>query len=92
MDDDCYLDDDGGPEVQAVEAVDPPGHRQSLHVRVGPVFHEGGKPETLGVWIEYQNEHGMCIPQGPVLLTPEVWRELARAVDKRLKRKRRRSR
>jgi hypothetical protein len=35
---DGYLDDDGGPEVVAVEEAGPGCIPQSLWVRVGPVF------------------------------------------------------
>jgi hypothetical protein len=87
MGEDCHLDDDGGPEVYAVEATDGYCHRQSLHIRVGPVFHGGEEAAEPGVWVEYQEEHLKCLPAGPVLLTPEVWRELNKAVEARLGRK-----
>lgn len=88
MGEDCHLDDDGGPEVYAVEATDGYCHRQSLHIRVGPVFHGGEEATEPGVWIEYQEVHLGCLPAGPVLLTPEVWRELNIAVEYRLRRRR----
>lgn len=85
MNDVCYLDDDGrSPEVQAVEAGDDP---QSLAVRVGPVFYEHGMGDEPGVWIEYQERHMRGPLTGPVLLTPKVWRELNRAVERRLRRR-----
>jgi hypothetical protein len=80
----CYLDDDGGPLVSAVEAADPGGHRQSLHVRTGPAFY-GNQAGGPVVWIEYQPEHEKSPAMGPVLLIPEVWRELNRAVEQRLR-------
>ena len=84
-DTECYLDDDGfGPEVHAVEAGDDP---QALCVRVGPVFYEDGMAEEPGVWIEYQERHMRGPLTGPVLLTPDVWRQLNRAVERRLRRK-----
>lgn len=87
----CYLDDDGlSPEVQAVEAIEEGAEcrPQSLHVRVGPVFYGDSIPDPVpGVWVEYQELHEGSLPLGPVLLTPEVWRELNRAVEKRLRRK-----
>ena len=85
----CYLDDDGlSPEVQVIEGI-PEGVKvspQSLHVRVGPVYHESTPDPVPGVWVEYQETHDGSLPLGPVLLTPEVWRELNAAVEKRLRR------
>lgn len=83
--DNCYLDDDGlSPEVHVVEAGEDP---QALCVRVGPVFYPDGQGKDPGIWIEYQ-EHYMRGPlTGPVLLTPEVWRQLNRSVERRLRRK-----
>lgn len=77
-----HLDDDGGPEVVAVESGDTP---QALWVRVGPVFHEDEKDEEPGIWICYQNKHMSSNLLGPILLTPETWRTLDRAVRERLK-------
>jgi hypothetical protein len=78
----AYLDDDGGPQVTAVEAADSTGHRQALHVRVGPVFYGDSNPaKNPGVWIEYQEEHMKSSLTGPVLLTPAVWRELVHVVE-----------
>lgn len=84
---DCHLDDDGGPEVIAVEA-ESRGHRQSLWVRAGPVFYGTSEAaKELGVWVEYQKEHMHSPMVGPVLLTPQVWRDLNRAVEHRLRRR-----
>ncbi len=63
----CRLDDDGGPEVHAIEAGKDP---QALVVRVGPVFYPEGEAKEPGVWIEYQdhyNRAGCCgaVPAGP---------------------------
>ncbi len=80
----CHLDDDGMSEVQAIEAADSTGHRQSLHVRVGPVFHGNEPQDEPGVWIELQEEHNKSLPQGPILLTPEIWNRLIMAVNDRL--------
>jgi hypothetical protein len=81
----CFLDDDGGSAVIAVEAADSQGHRQSFEVRVGPVFYGSSKAAAEpGIWICYQEEHQHSRPAGPVLLTPAVWREMARAVELRL--------
>lgn len=74
----CYLDDDGGSVVIAVEAGEE--HRQSLEVRVGPVFDGNEQRDEPGVWISYQESHLKTLPAGPVLLTPVVWRQLAAAV------------
>jgi hypothetical protein len=80
----CYLDDDGlSPEVHAVEAGADP---QALCVRVGPVFYAEGRAQEPGVWIEYQEHHEAGPLTGPVLITPEVWRQLNRAVERRLRR------
>lgn len=79
-----YVDDDGGPEMVAVESPDSLGHKQSLHVRVGPVYDGGGLRDEPGVWVEYQQEHRKSVPAGPILLTPKVWRELAAGVEERL--------
>lgn len=86
----CYLDDDGGAEVHAVEAAPEEVHRQALLVRVGPVFYEDSPAQEPGVWIEYQPSYGLSRPEGPVLLTPEVWRQLNAAVERRLRKHRRR--
>ena len=87
----CYLEDDGGPQVCAVEEAGPGDvHRQSLYVQVGPVFRfsrSGERAEETGIWIQYQVEHDYSDPEGPVLLTPAVWRQLNRAVERRLRRK-----
>lgn len=68
-------------------ACEPP---QALGVRVGPVFYDDGRPPETGVWIDYQEAWQLCLPSGPVLLTPQVWRELNRAVEKRLRKRRKR--
>ncbi len=86
VNDECYLEDDGGQSTYlfAVEAAGSQGDRQSLWVRVGPVWYDD---ETTGpvVWIEYQEQHMGAAPMaGPVMLTPQVWRELAGAVEQRL--------
>jgi hypothetical protein len=80
----CRLDDDGGPEVVAVEAG---GQPQALWVRVGAVFDGGGQRDKPGVWIDYQDHYLQGPIAGPVLLTPAVWRELNRAVERRLARR-----
>lgn len=89
VDDESWLEDDGGPMVIAVEAI-PDGidaTPQALWVRVGPVYDiEGERPEP-GVWIEYQESYLGSGMSGPVLLTPATWRELAAAVETRLKRR-----
>ncbi len=80
-----YLDDDGNVEVIAIE--DPAqGHHQSLWVRVGPVFYGDGQSREPGVWVCYQQAHMAGPLAGPVLLSPQTWRELNRAVERRLRR------
>lgn len=85
----CHLDDDDfGPEVHAVEAASDGEIPQALCVRVGPVYYESSKPaKEPGVWIEYQEHHERGPLTGPVLLTPRVWRQLNRAVERRLRRR-----
>jgi hypothetical protein len=81
----CFLDDDGGSVVIAVEADDnPTGHRQALWVRVGEVFDGDQVRDEPGVWVEYQERYLASGTSGPVLLTPAIWRKLARAVCERL--------
>lgn len=83
----CRVDDDGGPEIVAIEAGEPDlgDEPQSLWVRVGPVFGpDGAHWDEPGVWICYQEKHMAGPQQGPVLLTPAVWRELNTAVEERL--------
>lgn len=86
--DNCHLDDDQMPsgEFIAVEEAEN-GHRQSLWVRVGPVYYGEEKDPDPRVWICYQEEHMGGPLAGPVMLTPEVWRELVKAVEWRLKKK-----
>lgn len=80
----CFLVDDGGPEMIVVEEGDDP---QALWVRVGPVFDDNVERCVPGVWICWQDRYMESPLGGPVLLTPEVWRELARAVERRLRRR-----
>jgi hypothetical protein len=84
MNDDCFLDDDGGSVVIAVEETDAEGHRQGLWFRVGPVFRGDHVADDPGVWIEYQEEYMGSPMTGPVLLTPEIWCRLAGAIRRRL--------
>jgi hypothetical protein len=87
MNPECHLEDDGGgTEAVAIEAVQSDGHRQSLWVRVGPVYYGGEQAAEPGVWITYQENHMHTPLAGPVLLTPAVWRELSAAVEERLAR------
>lgn len=86
----CYLDDDElSPQVIAVEATDTQGHRQSLWIHVGPVFYGDSQSEEPGIWIEYQEEHMKSPLAGPVLLTPKVWHQLVKSINRDIKRKRR---
>jgi DUF1009 family protein len=80
---DCFLIVDEGAEIVAVEAAQIWG-RQSLWVRVGMVYDEGEIRDEPGVWIQYQERHMDSRMEGPVLLTPEVWRALAVEVEGRL--------
>jgi hypothetical protein len=80
------LEDDGGPQVDAVEEVLAGMSPQAITIRIGPVFDNGKKRGEPGVWVEYQESYRRCLPAGPVLLTPALWEELANAVDERLSR------
>jgi hypothetical protein len=87
-----YLDDDGGPVVIAVEEAGEGGLAsppQALWVRVGVVYDDDKARGEPGVWIEWQDQHGRSGLQGPLLLSPATWYQLARAVDKRLQRRNR---
>ena len=84
---DCYLEDDGGPMVIAIEAGGAGVTRQSVHVRVGPVFYDD-RTDDEGIWIEYQEAYMNSPSPGPVLLTPAVWQEMSRAVSRRLRKDR----
>ena len=52
--------------------------------RPRPVFSGGQQGKEPGIWIDYQEAYGNSPLSGPVLLTPEVWRQLNRAVEHRL--------
>jgi hypothetical protein len=83
----CFLEDDGylSSPVIAVEEQGPEGvSRQALWVRAGPVFRGNVPQGEPGVWIEYQDQYMGSPLEGPVLLTPAVWRQLAQAVEDRL--------
>lgn len=86
---DCFLEDDGYPsgEIIAVEAGDDP---QALWVRVGLVFDDDHIRDEPGVWIGWQDGYMKSNLIGPILLTPAAWRELASAVEWRLRRKEKR--
>jgi hypothetical protein len=63
---------------------------QLLVLRVGPVWDwpAGGdgqhrRPEP-GIWVEYQERAFRSDLMGPVLITPAVWRQLTRLVNRRL--------
>lgn len=78
----CRLDDDGAPEVVAIEAGEDP---QALWVRVGPVYdHATVERKKPGIWIQYQGNHMASDMQGPILLTPKVWQRLVQAVGDNL--------
>jgi hypothetical protein len=81
----AYLDDDCGPLVIAVEAEQSDGSQQSLWVRVGPVFCDGVQADEPGVWVCYQKQHEMSDVAGPVLIPPNVWRQLVKAVELRIR-------
>jgi hypothetical protein len=81
----CYLEDDEtqSSEVIAVEAEDR-GERQALWVRVGPYWDADGNAQGPVVWVMYQEKYLGGLLSGPVMLIPEVWRELVDAVNGRL--------
>lgn len=81
----CFVDDDGGSVVIAVEDENDEGQHQALWFRVGPVFYGTNDPAPEpGVWIEYQEEYEHSALAGPVLLTPQAWRQAAAAIEERL--------
>lgn len=80
----CRVIDDDGPVVDVVESSIPGITPQALVVRVGPVFHDGVQSSEPGIWVEYQPEYLASEMQGPVLLTPAAWEQLAAAIDHRL--------
>jgi hypothetical protein len=85
-DTECWAQDDG-IQVTAVEAVLAGMTPQSLWIRVGPVYGPGSVvQQEPGIWISYQEAHLSGPLYGPVLLTPEVWNEIAVAVERRIRR------
>lgn len=78
----CRLDDDGHGEMIAIEAGDKP---QALWLRPGIVYDGDVVRAEPGVWITYQEHYMHSDLAGPVLLTPEVWDQLVRAMSKRLR-------
>lgn len=83
------IEDDGLPsgDFIAIEDPDSAGHRQALWVRVGPVFYGNGTVQATipGIWISYQEEYMGSPLSGPVLLTPGTWKQLDKAVRRRLR-------
>lgn len=86
--DEQFIDDGGlSSEVICVEAAPEGRTPQALWVRVGPVFSPEGERSEPGVWITYQVGYYETDMAGPVLLSPAKWRELAEAVEWRLREK-----
>jgi hypothetical protein len=88
----CYLDDDGhlSSDFIAVEGV-PDGVQcapQALWIGVRPVW-RGSEPGEVMVQVCYQEAHMASLLSGPVWLTPKVWRQLDRAVRRRLRHRKR---
>ncbi len=82
----CRLIVDEGSVVIAVEDDNPDGTAQALWVRVGPVYDHDALRDEPGVWVNYQENYMQADLDGPVLLTPDAWRELVREVNARLRR------
>jgi hypothetical protein len=83
------LDDDGGFEVVAIESPDSSGHQQALWVAVRPAWHGNVPDGHSSVWISYQDEYMRGPLTGPVLLSPQTWRELNDAVERQFSRQER---
>lgn len=80
----CHVIDDGGPSYAVVEAGDDDLDVHPLWVHVGPVFADGKEQDEPGVWIKYQESYLAGPLSGPVLLTPQVWNQLAKLVAEKL--------
>lgn len=80
----CRLQDHGGlsADVMAVEAGSRP---QALWVAVRPAWHGDVQDKAPSVWICLQDVYMGSGLNGPVMLAPEVWRQLAAAVEWRLR-------
>lgn len=82
------LEDDGGPEVTVIEESSGTGHRQALSVRVGHAWHGRDRAPGVVIWVNYQPEYLRSEVIGPVLIEVATWRQLSRAVRRRLWRRR----
>ncbi len=88
---DCFLEDDGGPEFVAVEAVPEGGDvkPQALWVLARRPFHGPVQAREPVLWVTYQPRYMASERYGDVMLTPEVWRQLNRAVEREVRKLRR---
>lgn len=57
---------------------------QRLWIRVGMVFHGNKVQRQPGIWISYQEKALESKLQGPVLISPSIWRRVNRAVEQHL--------
>ena len=86
---DSYLDDDGdlSSDFTVVEVTAEEVTPQSLWVGVRPVFLGSVQSEKPMIQVCYQEAHMSGPLAGPVWIEPSVWRELNRAVERRLKKR-----
>lgn len=82
-----HLEDDGGlsSDFIAVETPADVEKPQSLWVAVRHGYHGNDPDGELIVQILYQEKHMDSVLAGPVFLSVETWRELNRAVERRLR-------
>lgn len=85
----CRLIIDGGSYAIAVEALGSSGHEQALWVRAGQVWDGSDLRSEPGVWVEYQPDYMKTSLEGPVLLTPGVWKRLVRETNAKIRKQKR---
>lgn len=80
---------DEGSCVIAVEESNPDGTAQALWVRAGRVYDAGKLRDQPGLWVHYQEDYMRATLDGPVLITPAVWRLLVKETNARLRKQKR---
>lgn len=82
----CRLEDDGGlsSDFTVIEAGDEP---QALWIGVRPAYFGDGTVRRVVIQVCLQDRYMTSTLQGPVFITPDVWRELNAAVERRLSRR-----
>lgn len=78
-----FIDDESDKTLYQV--ID--SEEQVLWVRVGPVFVDDSDEvdKTPGIWINYQEKSMGAKLQGPILMSPEIWKKLKDFVDTNIK-------